>query len=169
MSNESIRGEIDLLRRQVSMTHDAVRKNVEGLTHADSLVQPLPDGNRLNWVMGHLVLVDQRMLRRVGLPQVMPEDALARYSRGTPPLQESDEATDFRTLVDAWNMSQPRLDAGLDALTPAALESLAGATPAGKPTDTVRTLLTTLAFHQAYHAGQTGVLRRMAGKPGAIK
>jgi uncharacterized damage-inducible protein DinB len=169
MSNVRIPGEIDLLRRQVSMTHDAVRKNVEGLTHADSLVQPLPDGNRLNWVMGHLVLVDQRMLRRLGQPPVMPEEALARYGRGTPPLQEADEATDFRTLVDAWNASQPRLDAGLDALTPEALEAIAGATPAGAPTDTVRTLLATLVFHQAYHAGQTGVLRRIAGKPGAIK
>jgi hypothetical protein len=24
-------------------------------------------------------------------------------------------------------------------------------------------------FHQAYHSGQTGLLRRMAGKEGAIK
>jgi hypothetical protein len=33
----------------------------------------------------------------------------------------------------------------------------------------VRSLLATVAFHQAYHAGQTGTLRRVVGKSGAIK
>jgi len=41
--------------------------------------------------------------------------------------------------------------------------------PTGNPNETVRTLLTTIMFHQAYHAGQTAVLRRIAGKEGAIR
>ena len=84
--------EIELLRLQLGMTHDAVRKNVEGLTHEDSLVHPLPHGNALNWVMGHLVLIDQRMLRRLGQPVAIPPEALARYDRGSAPLDEPSEA-----------------------------------------------------------------------------
>jgi uncharacterized damage-inducible protein DinB len=38
----------------------------------------------------------------------------------------------------------------------------------GELTETVRSLLGTILFHQAYHSGQTGLLRRIAGKPGAI-
>ena len=34
---------------------------------------------------------------------------------------------------------------------------------------TVRSIINTVMFHQAYHAGQTAVLRRIAGKEGAIR
>jgi uncharacterized damage-inducible protein DinB len=164
----STHSEIDLLRQQAATTHLAVLTNVDGLTHEDSLIQPVPGGNRLNWVMGHLVLIDQRILRRLGQPPVMPLESLARYDRGTPPLTDPAQAVPFPTLVHAWAASAPAIDAGLAALTPAALESPVEFTPTHNPNETVRTLLTFLMFHQAYHAGQTGVLRRLAGKPGAI-
>jgi uncharacterized damage-inducible protein DinB len=41
--------------------------------------------------------------------------------------------------------------------------------PTNNPKETVRSLLATVFFHQAYHVGQTGLLRRIAGKEGAIK
>jgi uncharacterized damage-inducible protein DinB len=41
--------------------------------------------------------------------------------------------------------------------------------PSGNPDETVRSLITTVMFHQAYHAGQTAVLRRIAGREGAIR
>jgi uncharacterized damage-inducible protein DinB len=34
---------------------------------------------------------------------------------------------------------------------------------------TVREALAVLQFHEAYHAGQVGLLRRLLGKPGVIK
>jgi uncharacterized damage-inducible protein DinB len=34
---------------------------------------------------------------------------------------------------------------------------------------TVSEKLAFLQFHEAYHAGQIAILRRMAGKPGAIR
>jgi uncharacterized damage-inducible protein DinB len=33
----------------------------------------------------------------------------------------------------------------------------------------VRSLLSLVMFHQAYHVGQSGLLRRIAGKEGKIK
>ena len=162
--------EVDLLRQQARTIHQVVLDNVAGLTHEDSLTQPVPSGNCLNWVLGHLVLIDQRILRRLEQPAVISPDALARYGRESLPLTDPSEAVPFPMLVDAWATSAPGIDAGLAALSPAALESRVGPTPANNnPTDTVCTLLTFLMFHQAYHAGQTGILRRLAGKPGAIK
>ncbi len=50
-------------------------------------------------------------------------------------------------------------------------ENLAAAapfSPRNDPDETVGSLLTLIAFHQAYHTGQTGLLRRVAGHDGAI-
>jgi hypothetical protein len=51
-------------------------------------------------------------------------------------------------------------------------EVLAGKPPknmTGDPNETVGSNLATFVFHESYHVGQTGVLRRVAGKPGVIK
>lgn len=162
--------EVDMLRQQARTIHQVVLNNVAGITHEDSLTQPLPAGNCLNWVVGHLVHIDQRILRRLDQPAVISPDSVDRYKRGSFALTDPSEAIPLPTLVDAWTASAPGIDAGLAALTPAALASHVGPTPANNnPTDTVCALLTFLMFHQAYHAGQTGILRRLAGKPGAIK
>jgi hypothetical protein len=61
------------------------------------------------------------------------------------------------------------VDEGLRRIDPGVLDRPVADSPSGNPKETVRTLLTTLMFHQAYHAGQTAVLRRIAGKEGAIR
>ena len=169
MTHDGIRHETDMLRHQARLTHGAVRMNVEGLTHEDSLLQPEPGGNCLNWVVGHLLFVDQRMLGRLGQTPVLPLTDLARYERGSDPIQDPADALDLATLIAAWNESLPRIDAGLAALTPEALDTRSGFSTNNDPNETVRSLLHTLIFHQAYHAGQTGILRRLAGKAGAIR
>ena len=35
--------------------HEIMRQQTADLDHTDSLLQPQPGGNCLNWVMGHLV------------------------------------------------------------------------------------------------------------------
>ena len=45
MTHERVRHETGMLRHQAHLTHRAVRMNVEGLTHEDSLLQPQPGGN----------------------------------------------------------------------------------------------------------------------------
>ncbi len=40
--------------------------------------------------------------------------------------------------------------------------------PTGNPEETVGSLLAVVMFHQAYHSGQLGILRRIAGESGAI-
>jgi hypothetical protein len=74
------------------------------------------------------------------------------------------DARRFEELMTAWDETVKRIDAGLAGLTPEALDR-----PASEPGDKVRDTVSTLMFHQGYHAGQTAVLRRLAGKAGAIK
>jgi len=160
--------EIDLWRHQTRMTGYVVDANVAGLTHEDSLVQPRPGGNCLNWVLGHLLSVYDGMLPLVRQEPVMGEGVLKRYLRGAPPIRDRAEALDFEQILSAWKQALERVDAGLASLTPDVLDRPAES-PNGNPNETVRSLLTTVMFHQAYHAGQTAVLRRIAGKEGAIR
>lgn len=162
-------GEIKVFQHQVGMTHGVVRTNVAGLTHEDSLVQPQPEGNCLNFVIGHLLNVYDQALPLLGQQPVLGTDALKRYARGEPPLRDPAEAMELRVLMDAWDTASERFRAGLATVTPEAMERpMPGPDSGGALTETVRSLIATILFHQAYHAGQTGVLRRIAGKPGAI-
>jgi uncharacterized damage-inducible protein DinB len=160
--------EIDLWRQQTRITRDVVGANVAGLTHEDSLVQPRPGGNCLNWVLGHLLTVYNGVLPLMQQDPVMGEGALKHYVRGAPPIRDGAEALNFEELLSAWNQAVKRVDTGLAGLSPDVLDRPV-ASPTGNPNETVRSLLTTIMFHQAYHAGQTAVLRRIAGKEGAIR
>lgn len=161
--------EIDLWRFQTRMTRDVVRANVDGLTHEDSLIQPHPGGNCLNWVLGHLLSVYNETLPLLSQEPVMSGDLLERYARGAPPIRNRAEALDFQELLTTWDDAVQRVDAGLAALAPDVLDRPVPDSPSGDPDETVRSLLTVVMFHQAYHAGQTAVLRRIAGKEGAIR
>jgi uncharacterized damage-inducible protein DinB len=160
--------EIDLWRHQTRMTRDVVGANVAGLSHEDSLAQPRPGGNCLNWVVGHLVWVYNGVLPLVSQDPVMDQEVLAHYARGAAPIQDRAEALTFEEILTAWSQAVERVDAGLAGLSPDVLDRPAPS-PSGNPKETVRSLLTTVMFHQAYHAGQTAVLRRIAGKEGAIR
>ena len=161
-------GDVEVFRRSARTTHKVVRLNVDGLTQEESLIQPRPAGNCLNWVVGHLLWVYDGMLPTLGQKPVMGKDALRRYARGTPPLRDPAEALELRDLMTAWDEAAERIDAGLASLTSKALDARAPVSPTNDPDETVRSLLAMVFFHQAYHAGQTGILRRIAGKDGAI-
>ena len=160
--------EVDLWRHQTAMTRSVVGANLAGLTHDDSLVQPRPGGNCVNWVLGHLLTVYNGVLPLLGQEPVMDEAALKHYARGAPPIRDHAEALDYEKILAGWNQAVERIDAGLAGLTPDALDRPVKS-PTGNPNETVRSLLTTIMFHQAYHAGQTAVLRRICGKEGAIR
>jgi hypothetical protein len=160
--------EVEVLRHQTRTTQKVVRLNTDGITQEESLIQPDPAGNCLNWVVGHLVCIYEQALPMLGQKPVMGEDALKRYARGTPPLRDPAEAMDLGQLLTAWDEASERFDAGLAGLTSDVLDRPAPHSPSGNPDETIRTLLSTVLFHQAYHSGQTGILRRIAGKEGAI-
>jgi uncharacterized damage-inducible protein DinB len=169
MSRAATATEIDLWRMQARMARDVVYANVHGLTHEDSLVRPRPGGNCLNYVLGHLLSVYDGLLRLLEQKPVMSGEALQRYARGAPPIESPAEALDFGTLLQAWGDASERVDEALAGLDPEILDRPVPDSPSGNPDETLRSLLTTVMFHQAYHAGQTAVLRRIAGKEGAIR
>jgi hypothetical protein len=149
------------------VTHAVVKLNIAGLTQEESLVQPTA-GNCANWVLGHILGTYCGVAPLLGQEPVMSKETLKRYDRGAPPLTDAADAMDFQDLAAALDEAVRRFDEGLAGLTPEVLDRPMPNSPTKNPNETVRSLLSTVSFHQAYHAGQLGLLRRIAGKEGAI-
>lgn len=159
--------EVALFRRNAKIIRDAVKLNVEGLSHEESLISPQPAGSCANWVLGHMLYSYEQTLPFIAQRPVLTEGALERYRRGSPPLADGSEAREFAELLRVWDEAAKRIDAGLEGLTSEALarsHNYFG----GKSETTLARFLNFIFFHQAYHAGQLGLLRRVAGKEGAI-
>ncbi|HEV2642132.1 MAG TPA: DinB family protein, partial [Candidatus Elarobacter sp.] len=125
-------------------------------------------GNCMNWVLGHLLETYDQMLVLIGQQPVRTEGTLARYARGSSPITDPADALPLQDLVNTWDEACARVDAGLAGFPVERLAERTSLSPTGNPDETIGSLLTTVLFHQAYHAGQLGVLRRVAGKAGAI-
>lgn len=149
------------LKRMYELNHFAVGINARDLTHDESLIGPKPGGNCANWVVGHIVANRGYILEMLGEKPVWEEKATEPYQRGSAQLSSA-AAKPFPEILEAFDKSQERLLAGLAKLSDKDLG----------PDDSKDSLGRKLAFfqfHEAYHSGQLGLLRRMAGKEGAIK
>lgn len=161
--------EVDGFRHMARLTDIVLHANVAGVSQEESLAQPRPGGNCLNWVVGHLVCIGNNALPVFGQEPVVEPGSLSRYDRGSAPITNPADAMDIGELMRIWDQIVPRVDAGLSTLRGEAMARPAPFSPSGDPDETVGSLVATVIFHQTYHAGQTGVLRRVAGKEGVIK
>lgn len=152
--------EIKTVRRMFDFHLKAITMNLEGITHDDSLVQPQTGGNGVNWVLGHIVVSRGSILKLVGESLGWSENESAPYVRGSEQLDPA-KALPFSRIVSDLEASQRKLMEGLDR-TP--VEDWRSSTDSGTKMDD----LAFLQFHEAYHIGQLGTLRRIVGRPGAI-
>jgi len=150
------------LTRMYRINHGALHQNLNGLTHEDTLVQP-ESGNCLNWVMAHIVSSRNSILSAVGRERIWSAEDEKRYGRGSAPVRSGADAKNFEAMLRDFDQSQERLLAGLSTLSESDLEK-----PHAMEMN-VGEFLAFLQFHEAYHIGQTGILRRLAGKEGAIR
>jgi len=150
----------DGLKLLYGYNHHVIGVNSRDLTQEESLVAPHPGGNCANWVLGHIVYTRGAVLALLGEKPAWEAREWERYKRGSSPIT-SREARPFPEIFQALDRSQERLMAGLARLEGSDL----GSTGDEK---SVAGQLAVLQFHEAYHAGQLGVLRRIAGKKGAI-
>lgn len=155
----------DMLVQQFGAIYSVVARNIEGLTHADSLAPAAGGGNTANWIFGHLVSVQNAVMQIIGAPPVWESDELER-ARFDHPIHSDAHAIDWDTLVERWNVSRDACIAALSELSDEALaEEMRDAF--GNESTRARSLAG-LVVHQCYHAGQLGMARRAAGKKAAI-
>ena len=122
----AVSNEIEVLRHQARVTQRVMRLNVEAISHEESLIQPQPAGNCLNWVIGHLVFAYELIFPLLGKP-VMGEGRLKPYARHSSPLKDSAEAVPLQELLVAFDKASERVDAGLAGLATKKLDEPAAA------------------------------------------
>ena len=120
-------------------------------------------GHDSRWLIGHLAATRLRLLGMVGLPPETTEWQGA-FGRGTSPKDVSADL-DPKALLHAFHEAHMALASHWDHITPEHLAKPLGRTlPDG--TDTIGGAIRFLAWHEAYHLGQLGMMRRLVGKPG---
>lgn len=153
---EQLRG---IVQESLARNLHVLGRHADGLSHADSLLQPQPRGNCFNWVVGHMAETQESMLAVVGGEPVFLAERIARYARGSAPVVEDGvDVIPFADLLAGFATQQERIEARLAAMTPEALSQ-----PSRMPGMNLIELLQFLAWHETYHLGQLDQLRQLSG------
>ena len=139
----------------LNYNHYVVNKNLEGITHKESLITPQAGGSCINMVLGHIVGARDTLLKSFGFEEMCYEKTEKVYAQGAKPVKTED-ATDLNKLLEMYNESQEKI-----------MKVIPQTDLSGDEEKTKN--LVGLAFHEAYHAGQIGILRRVIGKEGVLK
>ena len=143
--------------------------NLDCVTDEDALVGPEKGGNCTNWIVGHLLHARAGLLDLLGTELPFARDKYKRYERSSSPVDGPETTVPLSEMaVDLAATAEP-LEGALDGLTDVFLTQVAPIKPTGNEDETMGSLLAGLAFHEAYHAGQLGLLRRIGGREGAIR
>ena len=153
------------VRTLLRYTQFAIDKNMHEITDAQALVAPAPAGNSINWVLGHIVFHRNPMHALVELPPVWSDAEKERYVRGSANIVEGGPGVhSVEKMLADLAASTRRLSEALPTMSEARLDEAA---PNGKSSRGEQ--LVGLCFHETYHAGQIGILRRLAGHPPALQ
>lgn len=151
-----------------AMSNMALLANLDGIDEETSLRLPPEGGNSIHWVLGHIIESRRGLTGLLGGDFPVAADELAAYARGQ----------NGRALASP--MPWERLKEHLASSSAALAETLAGVSDEGlaaphgvdRPPlnrfDDVEGVSTFLLFHEGYHAGQIGILRRAFGIEGRI-
>src|SRR3954454_2510939 len=98
-----------------------LKKNLEGITHEESLRQPEGGGNCLNWVLGHIVATRDAALKMLNQEPIWSQEEADTYRRGSSPIRDGSRAESLERIVADFERSQDRLIAGLAKVSEAEL------------------------------------------------
>lgn len=138
-----------------------IHMQTEGLSHADSLIQTPYNINSLNWVLGHIAVNRDNVLRLIRGEPTLSDLAHQRYITGSDPIKQDGEGViHLEQLLELLNESQVRIG---DAAGKLSAEDLEKEIQVGDTKMPVINRIFGFYFHDTYHTGQTDLLRQVAG------
>ncbi len=132
-----------------------IQVNLEGLSLEESLQKPLAKGNCINWIFGHLLFTRNHLHELLNLDPAMDRRYANLYDSGTTKNLSKEEVLGIETMMSFFQQSHANVMNVINKINDE------------KEQDFWKTLAG-LAFHEAYHAGQLGLLRKGLGKEGKI-
>ncbi len=156
-----------LLQKQYRFADMALRLNVKGISNDESIIQPEPAGSCINWIAGHLLATREDIFEILSIEPMQSDEDTEPYRRNSDS-SNTDRFTEFLELLTRFKKSQKLILSRLESLND---EQFAQPMPNDNPDADSAILSGRLLFyhfHEAYHIGQIGVVRRLIGKDGAI-
>jgi hypothetical protein len=134
---------------------------IEGITDAQSLLQPANGGNSLRWVLGHLTENLVEILRLLGVEPVPEVTALERFVRTSEPIK-GDEPGLLRMeeIMQIYDQLEPQIVEKLQQMNEDDFDLEIGP---GERKARLGWKLYFYGFHHHYHIGQLEYLRNLAG------
>jgi uncharacterized damage-inducible protein DinB len=151
----------DQLLDGFSLNTRLIKRHAAGLSHAQSLVQTPYNINCMNWVLGHIAVSRDSVMRLIGGESLLGEAETLRYKTESDPIvEDGPHVLQLEKLLEVLSAGQSRLAAALDALSEAELlEEIR----VGERMMPLGTRLFGFYFHDTYHTGQIDLLRQVAG------
>jgi hypothetical protein len=152
---ETQSNDIEILKFLIFSNYKVISMNINDISNEEAMVFPNGEANCMNWILGHLIYIRNAFLNVLGEESVWDNEKFSCYNRGEIPLNRKDEFVSFEELKSYLKESQNKFEMKLNSL-----ESLDSA---------IINDVSGLSLHEIYHSGQFGYLRRILGKPGAVK
>lgn len=134
------------------LNYHIIHANLEEVSQEES-IKPSGDGGvSINWILGHLILTRDSIFSILGVEKMFPEHLAPTYSRGTANVTATN-AEKLEDLLALLDKTQEVLKAEIEM----------------KIDEEKRAKVAFFGFHESYHAGQLGIMRRVIGKQGVIK
>ena len=150
---------LDQIASHLKLGDFLLKAALEKLSHEELHRRGGPQSNSLIWIAGHLALSRSRMLKLAGGEADFAWTDL--FSRGSA-VQDPTVYPELDKILQSWEKTSGLLLTALPKMTP---EQLFAKSPQSLPGDdkSVRGALSFLVYHEAYHIGQMGYLRKMLG------
>lgn len=160
-----------IFTQQFKYPFGSVIVNTEDITDEEALVFPSGDGNCMNWIVGHIIDARNQLLTFLKEQPVWDNKELHCYARGAKPKDVQELFLPFNQLIEYLKTSYDRLISGIKHVQTGKLAAISNISLQGRATisHTLLEWLTVFSFHESYHCGQTGSLRKILGKEGKIK
>lgn len=144
-----------------SLNTRLIKLQTAGLSHADSMIQTPYNINCMNWVLGHIAVNRDNLMRLIGAEPLLSETETQRYKSESDPITEDGpDVLQLERLLEILVTGQTRIETALDVLSEA---DLSEEIQVGERMMLLGTRLHGFYFHDTYHTGQTDLLRQIAG------
>ena len=156
----------DKLATGFAISQFAIEADLKGVGHEESLKQPSPGVNCLNWLAGHILIARGLILTQLGEKPFLDEAETKPYGRGSPPLKPGGPCVALDRILEGIQKTGEVLSGKLESLEDSALEAPLDPTAFSLPVEipTLGALLTVLLWHEGYHTGQLAVGLRLIGR-----
>ena len=147
--------------RMLEGNHSLIDTQIEGITDAQSLLQPPNGGNCLRLVLGHLAENLIEILRLLDAEPAQEAEALKRFARTSEPIKGNEPGLlRLEEIMQLYGQLEKQIFEKLNTIDEGEFDKEVGL---GERKARLGWKLYFYAFHHHYHIGQLEYLRNLAG------